>query len=287
MTSMRSIACYALLSGALAAQARPEFEVASIRPSAEQVQQANVGVRISGSQMRISYFSLKDYVGMAYRLPMSQITGPDWLAQARFDIAATIPDGASSAQVPEMLQKLLADRFELKVHRDWKEFPVYALAIAKGGLKLQESAATTDEPARPGTVNVGASGSAAGLAMDLGGGSFFSLANSRLEIKRATMMTVAATLTRLVDRLVMDTTGLAGTYDLAFDLGPEDYGAIIVRSAVNAGVVLPPQALRVLDTASIDPFSGPLAKFGLTLESRKSPLEVVVVDSMRKTPTDN
>jgi hypothetical protein len=80
-----------------------------------------------------------------------------------------------------------------------------------------------------------------------------------------------------MDRQVIDATGLTGQYDIAFDLTPEDYNAIVIRSGVNAGVVLPPQALRALDLAASDPFSGPLQKFGLTLGSRKAPLDLIVV----------
>ena len=56
---------------------------------------------------------------------------------------------------------------------------------------------------------------------------------------------------------------------------------------INAGVTLPPQALRVLDGANADPLSGPLRDVGLTLESGKAPLSVVVVDTISKTPTEN
>jgi len=266
----------------------PAFEVASIRSSADQPTQASIGVRISGSQVRISGLTLKDYVGMAYRLPTGQVTGPDWIAQERFDIAAKLSDGAASDQVPEMLQALLANRFQLQIHRESKEFPVYALSVAKGGPKLQEAIANPDAPVvRPGTVNVAANGSAAGVGVDLGGGSFFSLAGNRLEMKKVTMTSMAAALTRLADRPVIDTTGLMGVYDLTLDLTSEDYTAVLIRSALNAGVVLPPQALRALDFGSSDPFSNPLQKFGLALESRKAALDVVIVDSMRKTPIEN
>jgi uncharacterized protein (TIGR03435 family) len=125
-----------LLSVVATGQKRAEFEVATIRPSSEQTTQANIGLHISASQVRITYMSLKDYIGIAYRVRTSQtdqIAGPDWIAQERFDIAAKIPDGAPSDQVPEMLQTLLADRFQLKIHHDSKEFSVYALAVAKGG----------------------------------------------------------------------------------------------------------------------------------------------------------
>jgi uncharacterized protein (TIGR03435 family) len=62
---------------------------------------------------------------------------------------------------------------------------------------------------------------------------------------------------------------------------------LMVRSGVNAGVTLPPQALRLLDGANADPLSGPLRDVGLTLESRKAPLEVIVVDAISKTATEN
>ena len=62
---------------------------------------------------------------------------------------------------------------------------------------------------------------------------------------------------------------------------------MLIRSALNAGVVLTPGALREMDRGSGDPLSGPLQKYGLVFESRKAPLDVIVVDSMQKTPTEN
>jgi uncharacterized protein (TIGR03435 family) len=184
-----------------------------------------------------------------------------------------------------MLQALLAERFQLKVHHESKEFPVFALTITKGGLKLQESAAG-DLPPSP-NVNTTATGSAQGVMIDMGGGSFFSFANNRLEVKRVTMRTLADGLTRFMDRVVVDETGLVGRYDLALDVTPEDYTAMLIRSAINAGVVLPPPALRALDAGAADPISPGLAKFGLTLESRRSPLDVIVVDVASRMPTEN
>ena len=94
-------------------------------------------------------------------------------------------------------------------------------------------------------------------------------------------------LTRFVDRAVINETGLTGKYDATLELAPEDYMPVLIQSAVNAGVVLPPQALRMLDGANADPFSNPLRTVGLTLESRKAPLDVLVVDAIAKTPTEN
>jgi len=272
---------------ALAAQAPAPvaFEVASIRPSAEITTQASVGVRISGSQVRIGSLSLKDYVAIAYRVRITQVAGPDWLGQERFDIAAKIPDGVPQDRVADMLQALLAERFQMKVHRESKEFPVFAIAVAKGGLKLQEAPASDDAPSA--TVNTTAFGNAQGVSVDLGAGSFFSLAGNRIEGRRITMAALANMLNRFMDRTVIDGTGLTGRYDLALDLAPEDYTAMLIRSAINAGVVLPPQALRAMDAGAADPLSPGLAKYGLTLESRRAPLDVIVVDAASKAPTEN
>lgn len=285
----RCIVCVLLLSAVTFGQAPPAFEVASIRPSSEQVTQVNAGLRVAGSQVRVTAMSLKDYIGMAYGVKPQQIEGPDWLGQQRFDLAATIPAGGSAAQFGDMLQALLADRFKMTMHREKKEFPVYALGVAKGGAKLQPSAATPEAAAREKApeVNVAAGGSNAGVGADLGGGSSFMLGNNRLEVKKLTMTDFAEVLTRFVDRAVIDQTGLTGHYDVTLELAPEDYMPVMIRSAVNAGVVLPPQALRLLDGANADPFSNPLRNAGLTLESRKAPLDVIVVDAIAKTPTEN
>ncbi|MEQ1757283.1 MAG: TIGR03435 family protein [Vicinamibacterales bacterium] len=276
----------ALAAGLTLGQAAPAFEVASIRPSSDQVTQVNVGVRVSNSQVRLTFLSLRDYVAMAYRVRPHQITGPGWLAQSRFDIAAKIPDGGTAEQMPEMLQALLVERFQAKVHREAREFPVYALVVGREGLKMREITPGPDDAPAPGaSVNVAASGSAAGVGVDLGNGSSFSMSNGRIEASRVTMAALADMLTRFLDRPVVDQTGLTARYDLAFPITPEDYTAMMIRAALYAGVNLPPQALRALDNASGDPLSGPLRDAGLTLQSIRAPLEVLVVDSMLRTPT--
>ena len=278
-----------LLSAVTFGQAPPAFEVASIRPSSEQVTQVSAGLRVAGSQVRVTGMSLKDYIGMAYGVKPQQIEGPDWLGQARFDLAATIPADGSAAQLEGMLQSLLADRFKMTMHREKKEFPVYALGVAKGGAKIQPSAAGPEPVTaeKQPEVNVAAGGSSAGVGADLGGGSSFMFGNNKLEVKKLTMTDFAEVLTRFVDRAVINETGLTGKYDATLELAPEDYTPVLIRSAVNAGVVLPPQALRMLDGANADPFSNPLRTVGLTLESRKAPLDVIVVDAIAKTPTEN
>src|SRR5258708_15996695 len=115
----------------------PQFEVASIRPAAPATDRINVGVHVDGARISCRYLSVKDYIRMAYKVKDYQITGPDWMAGERFDISATLPAGAQNDQVAAMLKALLAERFQMKMHRESKDFPVYALALGKGGLKAK------------------------------------------------------------------------------------------------------------------------------------------------------
>jgi len=269
---------------------RPEFEVASIRPTSTEMREGVVaGVRIDGAQFRSNFLSLKDYVGAAYRVKLSQISAPDWLGSQRFDIVATLPADGPMSQIPEMLQRLLEERFQLKVHREAKEFPVYVLEIAKGGLKMQETPpdpeAAKVDPKAP--VDYTGGGSGQGVTVNMGRGVSFTFANNKLDAKRLTMASLAGTLERFLDRPVVDMTGLTGGYDFSLDVTSEDYRGMMVRAAVAAGVVLPPEALKLLDGSSPTSLFDALQKLGLKLDARKAPLDTVVVDEMRKTPTDN
>jgi uncharacterized protein (TIGR03435 family) len=266
---------------------RPEFEVATIRPSAQGLQDgATAGVRIDGAQFRAATLTLKDYIGMAYRVKLYQISGPDWIGSDRFDISATLPPGAS-AQIPEMMQRLLEDRFQIKVHREKKDFPVYVLEVAKGGLKMQESAPDPNAEDANAPLTISGSGSAQGISVNLGRGSSYAFANNKFEAKRVAMAMLAEVLERFVDRPIVDMTDLKGSYDVSLPVTDEDYRIMLIRAGVNAGVSLPPQALRLLDGASTPSLFDAMQKLGLKLDARKAPLDMIVVDDARKTPTEN
>lgn len=290
----RSTAFFVSLAAALASSAAwaqsaptPAFEVASIRAAGQQAadQSVTLGLHIDGSQLH-GRLALKDFIGIAYRLKPYQISGPDWLASERFDIAATIPADASSRQIPERLQTLLADRFQMKVHHDKKEFPVYALQIGKGALKLQEEPAEPD-PDDAGLVDVAGTGSAQGVAVNLGHGASYTFSNNRFEGKKLTMAQAAGNLERFLDRPIVDMTGLKGRYDFTLEVTDEDYRLMLIRAGVNAGVVLPPSVVRLLDNGSPASLFGAIEKLGLKLDARKAPLDLLVIDEVRKTPTEN
>lgn len=282
------LAVCAPLFGQTAPQ-RPEFEVASIKPSGEinGPRPVNIGIKIDGAQFHASFFALKDYIQTAYRLKSYQVICPDWVTSERFDISAKIPEGVPRDKVPEMLQTLLEQRFGLKTHNEKKELPVYALVVVKSG-KLKEAPPDTDgEDASKAPVDVAAAGSARGVNVNYGHGSYFTFADNKLEARKLPISTLVDTLARFLDRPVVDMTDLKGRYDLTLEISPEDYRTMLIQSAVTAGVMLPPEALKLLESATDESLHSALASVGLKLDPRKAPLDVLVVDRAEKTPIAN
>jgi uncharacterized protein (TIGR03435 family) len=274
------------IAGPARAQTPLAFEVASVRvvPPSD-APTAALGVRITGSQVRIAALSMKDYLSFAFNVSPKQILGPDWLAEARFDISANIPAGVDRDNVPQMLQELLRERFQLKFRREPREFPVYALTLARNGRTLTPSTLKEVDAAAP--VEVTGSGGNNGVMLDLGGGSYFSLAADAVTARHITMTDFADTMTRFVDRTVIDATGVTGRYDISVKLTREEYDATLLRSAVNAGIRLPPQVLRALDSAPANPVGPALEAAGLAFDSRRAPLDVIVVESVLREPLAN
>jgi uncharacterized protein (TIGR03435 family) len=232
---------------------------------------------------------MKDLVRIGSRLKFYQITGPEWIAGERYDIDAKVPDGATRDQVPDMLEALLVDRFQLKSHREQRELPVYGLVVLPGGPKMKE---VPDDPVPDGVdpkksaFQVAAQGGPEGVRINYGPGSSFQFGDNKIEGTKLTMTYFVDVLGRFVDRPVVDMTQLTGKYDFKVDLSEDDYRAMLIRSAVAAGVQLPPQALRLMETSDGSLFSA-LKPLGLKLESKKAPIEMLVVDTALKTPTEN
>lgn len=292
MKALCAIAIGILASAVVLSQGAPpkmEFEVASIRPSQPSgLNRVDAGLRMDGSEAHFGSLSIKNYISMAYHVEPNLISGPDWIASERFDISAKLPDGSTTAQIPEMLQSLLAERFGLKIHRETKDMPAYALVLGKSPLKLKEAPPSPESAQDPGgAVNVAVSGSAAGISTDLGNGSSYTFADDHFEFKKVSMDVLARELGRYLDRPVTNLTGLKGNYDFMLQVAPEDYRILLIRSAVNAGVTLPPQALSLLDGGPPGSLFAALEQQGLRLDSRKLPMDLIVVDQVLRAPTEN
>jgi uncharacterized protein (TIGR03435 family) len=276
--------------------AKPAFEVASIKPSApDEFDRSGAGMHLDGSQASWKYLSLHNYISAAYLVKSYQIVAPDWMASARFDITAKFPPGAAPKDIGQMLQTLLEDRFHITTHRENKEFPVYALVPAKSGVKMQESPANSKTGAH--TVAVEDTGHDAvdatstrqsgGVTITLGNGTYYSFANNKLEGHKMPAARIADVLSGFMDRPVVDMTNLQGSYDFVLELAPLDFVAMGVRAAASAGAPVSPQALQLAERSSGDSLIAGLEKLGLKLESRKAPVETLVIDHADKTPTGN
>jgi uncharacterized protein (TIGR03435 family) len=92
-------------------------------------------------------------------------------------VSAKLPDGAKSDQIPEMLQNLLLERFQLKARLEKKEIPAYVITVGKPPLNMKLLPPDPNAPRRRGTSDVQASGTAAGVSVDLGNGSNYTFAN--------------------------------------------------------------------------------------------------------------
>jgi uncharacterized protein (TIGR03435 family) len=152
---------------------------------------------IDTGRLNYTNVTLKDVLGKAYLVQSYQITGPDSIEIERFDIAAKIPAGAAQDQIPLMLQSLLADRFNLTIHRETKELPVYALTPAKNGPKLK------------------AAESESGITSN-------SNRTSWHVVARVSMLRFTEFLSERMSRPVLDQTGLNGTFEMTLDWAVDD-----------------------------------------------------------------
>jgi uncharacterized protein (TIGR03435 family) len=122
--------------------AQQKFEVVSIKPvlppTAETIRAGtySIGMKIDGALVRISGYALTPLLSSAFRVPPQQIVAPDFARSAFFDVQATLPEGATRDQVPEMLQSMLAERFKLTYHHEMRDYPLTFLTVGKNGMKL-------------------------------------------------------------------------------------------------------------------------------------------------------
>jgi len=294
------------------AQTAPAFEVASIK-RAEPLSvnamfsgQMKIGMTVDAAMVRINAMSVAEMMRGAYKVKSFQISGaPEWLNAERFNITAKMPPGATRDQVPEMLQALLADRFKLTFHRSTTEQSVYALVVLKSGVKLKESppddnaaGASSGAPAAPlaptptdggAQVRVGVSSDTSGTinsASVNGNTKMVPRENGmRLELTKMNATGMVELLGRFVDRAIVDDTNLKGRYDLTLDVGFEDMLAL----ARGAGMAVP--IPRGDSTGASEPGTSSvfaaIQPYGLKLEPRKAPIELLIIDHVEKTPTEN
>jgi uncharacterized protein (TIGR03435 family) len=245
----------------MAANANPAFEVATIKPSKPGTPGKLFTVR--GVNVMTVNTSLSDILGMAYDLhPKQIVNAPEWAESDKYDVTGKpdVPGQPSVAQLKTLMQKLVADRFQLKFHREKRDLSAYVISVAKTGAKLTPSAA--DPNSLPGLFFQG-----------LG----------RLTVRNATLAEFAQVMQgSALDRPVVDQTGLTGRYDFTLNWTPDEFQFPGLRNA-NAPPPPPPPPGT---TEAPDLFTAIQQQLGLKLDSMKTPVDVIVIDHVER-PSEN
>jgi uncharacterized protein (TIGR03435 family) len=215
----KTLPAIVVLSFATSAQSQ-SFEVASIKPNTSE--NGRSSTRPGPTELYLENTSLRKCIAIAYSVSEdrdSAISAPDWLNFERYDIAAKFPAGTPLDQVRVMLQNLLADRFKLKLHRESKELPIYALVATKNGPKLTESA-----PGTQGSIG---------------------MSQGHLSGKSVPVAALADRLSGAVFQLgrpVLDRTGISGLYDFTLNWVPDDSApSLFTALQEQLGLRLEPQ----------------------------------------------
>ena len=248
----------------------PEFEVVSIRPSnPDLIYRTNTpSLNIGGDRyVRFVRISLRDLIMLAYGVGAAQVQGPSFLNGTqdspadRFDMAALTPTGATPEQVPLMLRAMLAQRFHLSFHRGTKDLNIYALEVAKGGLKMKESPKGASGEARCARTQAG-NPDFAGRA----GSSIAAVCNGMTSTDIARQVQTLAP-AYFSDGPVVDRSGLQGMYDFTLEW-------ISIYEAENGA-----PGPTIMDAIQ--------QQLGLKIERRREPMEILVIDKVDRTPTEN
>jgi uncharacterized protein (TIGR03435 family) len=244
---MRTLTLAILALPAAFAQS-PAFDAATIKIS--QATTGGADTRPRGNRVSYIHTTLKTALGRAYDLKGYQIVGPPWITTDRYDMVANGPAGTSSADIPLMLQNLLTERFKLTIHREQREIPAYALVVKSISPKLKEAPASEAD----GHLHV-----------------ITRTDNSSREFRATSMPLLVDFISPMLDRPILDQTGLSGAYNFPLDFSMEELGGMNANPAAES-------------RASIFTL---LESLGLKLESRKASFEILVVDSGNRIPTEN
>jgi len=227
--------------------AGPAFEVASIRPA----QPGREGVDVQPGVVNMRGARLQFCLRWAYNVTEVQVAGPDWINDARFDIVAKAAGPAKLDEMRLMMQQLLADRFQVKLHRETREMSALVLTVGKGGHKLKAVETEGSPSFQTGKLNLTGKGATVGQLIDF--------------------------LSKELRKPIVDQTGLDGRYDYFMDINA--YMTDEVRATMNQNGP-PADAPSIIAQAM-------QSQLGLRVDAKKMPVEVLVIDRIEKTPSEN
>lgn len=240
--------------------AKPVFDVVTVKPSPPGRGGKNIG--FDGHHFLLRNANLNDMIALGYGLHAKQIVGaPDWAGKDLFDVEGTpdVPGIPNPKQMQNLMQNLLADRFQLKFHNEKRELAVYAITVAPGGPKLTKSTAQPNDPGGFGIQGPNAQGvTVMGRNLTIAG--------------FATWFQASVT-----DRPVVDQTGLTDRYDMRLKWTPDESQFEQFR---GTGMSIPAPS----DAADAPPnlYTAIREQLGLKIEATRAPDGVMVIDHVEK-----
>lgn len=269
-------------------QGKLEFEVASVKiseasgPSVRLLSRGGPGTSDS-TRMTMENYPLSVLVMRAYDLAPFQLPGLSELGGGRYNIDVKIPAGTTREQFLVMFQNLLIERFKMKLHHETKEMPLFELTLGKGGPKFKEHEG--ELPVDQGNSRL-APGQPNSWSLSLQSEKGFG--RGQFNAVNRSMSEFSTDLSRQLRRHVVDATGLNGRYDflLEWTWAPDPAAADAGPASAGPGGGPPPPPPPPDKPATVEIVKG-LQKLGLRLESKKGPVDLIVVDHVEKVPTEN
>ena len=270
---------FGILSSAFqaASPVRPEFDAATVRPSHDS---SRNGVRATTGLLTLENIPLRVLISVAYKTRPSLIAGgPSWIDSMNFDVQGKATGAAGADPMLLMLQTLLEERFGLALHREMREGAIYLLTVAKGGAKLKPSKCVPLDPNRlptpaaRGDVPV----NYCGKMSRTGGGAERVLDGVGVSVTPKIgllLPSLTGVLSDMLDRPVVDKTGLTGPFDIHLEWSPQRGTATQVTTT------------QADDTGGPSIFTALEEQLGLKLEAARGPIEFLVIDRAEK-PSGN
>ena len=264
------------------AQAPRTFDAASVKRNATNGAGLPPVVAVSGNRLSAPFVTLRELIRVAYGLNEHQVVGgPGWVGSDRFEVGATIPGGASTDSVLEMLRTLLVERFGLSVHTEKRDLPVHALLFTgQLGPKMRvagpecaplTSPAGIPAPPPPPPPPAGA-GPMTVLGQPPGSKCGTAIMRGYISARDIVLEAFVSLLTRELQRPVDDRTQLTGRYDIDLSFLPDSGPMMVNGQPINADAPSLQTALR--------------EQLGLKLDSTRAQVDVVVIDRVTA-PTEN
>jgi uncharacterized protein (TIGR03435 family) len=235
---------------AVFAQTPATFDAVSIHTAAVVIRDPHsLPIHFTPARVNMRSVTLKAAIAWSWSVMDNEVQGPGWLDSDYYDVIAKTAAPCSEDQLRRMFQAVLAERFGVSVHREQKEMQAYVVNVDKAGLKMTETSTEGESTFEPQPKRMA------------------------LSMQRASISELATLISRILQAPVVDATHLTGRYDAVFDMTK-------YAQDMHPAEGTPPDMAGLMTTALRE-------EFGLRIELKRTPVDIVVVDHAEKKPLAN